>query len=833
MDHIQDVYKKKPDMINKIWDHLTKVNLKVDGKPFQVVYNEDEDELEYHGRSGNETKVGPLIDDMYRLFSKPINDAIRHIENRVEVFKRYKFLTFEVIDEILLLTAIITKEGKFVDDPDEIDEIAKELDTDVMPCLWKGKISDEQRDILMTAISTDIVPTKDDFVKWVKDLFGTYKKFPKTLISRSTEFIEGIVFFYDVDGKVVEYKLVDPSFRQMVKDNHANMKQDGIENAEKYTEIYTSFLNWAEENAKGLDKNRMRSIEFNFIEMMKDPKIYNKLMKDGAGLTTITTDAYFLQPDRISDELKKAIKKHGKVYQLLYEKFVRLFYKAKKRGFVLSKEFQTRVNKAVEKFADYTLDEDMIEIDNIIVESENGKAYCYVLFEDKTYWESLEEISNIENFDDYFIYLDKIFHFDNDAKTLIKKLYDKWVSDKGFNKEPVYIPLRWNINKQIKIHSEYSDITGKDHEEHDKVGNLSFYMGKGSVKDLDTPSTSDQELGTCQIWNQLISLHKKNNEFNVDDITLDEILSIVININDKFNKKENKSWLTSYKTQFSSLYRFLQKESKHDLSDYTMFRYGVGNENDPGMLYKKLVETYILVSESGNSVKKDTYDPSDVIIVTSKGKKKLLTIYNKISSEIDISNYKSKAEIDEIFQQETYNKCIKILDEYRETFNDRDIMGISLKKCKSSGNAEFFNINRDYNCSTSEIKFNSSSDNATTLECIGEYNFSGISNPENNSESLKRYSKVYVCLRSNGSKQSSFAMDVKLESKNGPALGKVPVASWRKTLNVSMEDNKIEQRKKFEKYFCSNTSEVLNQMTELIQKAAKSGPWCLPYILIH
>lgn len=366
MDHIQDVYKKKPDMINKIWDHLTKVNLKVDGKPFQVVYNEDEDELEYHGRSGNETKVGPLIDDMYRLFSKPINDAIRHIENRIEVFKRYKFLTFEVIDEILLLTAIINKEGKFVDDPDEIDEIAKELDTDVMPCLWKGKLSDEQRDILMTAISTDIIPTKDDFVKWVKDLFGTYKKFPKTLISRSTEFIEGIVFFYDVDGKVVEYKLVDPSFRQMVKDNHANMKQDGIENAEKYTEIYTSFLNWAEENAKGLDKNRMRSIEFNFIEMMKDPKIYNKLMKDGAGLTTITTDAYFLQPDRISDELKKAIKKHGKVYQLLYEKFVRLFYKAKKRGFVLSKEFQARVNKTVDKFADYSLNEDEIEVNDII-----------------------------------------------------------------------------------------------------------------------------------------------------------------------------------------------------------------------------------------------------------------------------------------------------------------------------------------------------------------------------------------------------------------------------------------------------------------------------------
>ena len=112
----------------------------------------------------DETKVGPLIDDMQRLFSKPINDAIRHIEKRVDVFKRYKFLTFEVISEILLLTAIIDKDGNFIDNPDEIDKIAKELDTDVMPCLWKGKLSDEQRDTLMNAISSDIIPTKEEVI---------------------------------------------------------------------------------------------------------------------------------------------------------------------------------------------------------------------------------------------------------------------------------------------------------------------------------------------------------------------------------------------------------------------------------------------------------------------------------------------------------------------------------------------------------------------------------------------------------------------------------------------------------------------------------------------
>ena len=70
MDHFIDIYKKKgkAEYCEKLLD-LTgiKINLKVDGKPFQVLYNKDTDEIEWHGRSGNETTVGPLIDDYTRL----------------------------------------------------------------------------------------------------------------------------------------------------------------------------------------------------------------------------------------------------------------------------------------------------------------------------------------------------------------------------------------------------------------------------------------------------------------------------------------------------------------------------------------------------------------------------------------------------------------------------------------------------------------------------------------------------------------------------------------------------------------------------------------------
>lgn len=653
MDHIQDVYKKKPDMINKIWDHLTKVNLKVDGKPFQVVYNEDEDELEYHGRSGNETKVGPLIDDMYRLFSKPINDAIRHIENRVEVFKRYKFLTFEVIDEILLLTAIITKEGKFVDDPDEIDEIAKELDTDVMPCLWKGKISDEQRDILMTAISTDIVPTKDDFVKWVKDLFGTYKKFPKTLISRSTEFIEGIVFFYDIDGKVVEYKLVDPSFRQMVKDNHANMKQDGIENAEKYTEIYTSFLNWAEENAKGLDKNRMRSIEFNFIEMMKDPKIYNKLMKDGAGLTTITTDAYFLQPDRISDELKKAIKKHGKVYQLLYEKFVRLFYKAKKRGFVLSKEFQARVNKAVEKFADYSLDEQLdIEINGVIL--------------------SLNE-SHFENFN--FSQYNK--HNNEYAIAVIDYMLNN-MNDNGEGKidcgekidNVISLPFTANKKKLIELKNDLEENNQRNKIDVNRFNDIvtikgkkyawtSIFKGKFSGKIINTAGQ--------QIEGYICYL------FNNDDKNFDDVITWAKNNNIQI--KFDSSWQKSSENTIKILFNFLDHH-KLNKKDF------IAIKKDDSKIDKHYIQIYNLfnLKHEYSKILKSKYSSPD------KWNTADIILINK--STVDILN----TQLDDLCKnQETTSDNINSW--LKQQVEDFTLLPISLKKVSDNGNIYPVNLN--------------------------------------------------------------------------------------------------------------------------------------------
>ena len=56
MDHLIDIYNKNQELVEKLLslDNI-KINLKVDGKPFQVVT--EDNEIHYHGRSGDESHI--------------------------------------------------------------------------------------------------------------------------------------------------------------------------------------------------------------------------------------------------------------------------------------------------------------------------------------------------------------------------------------------------------------------------------------------------------------------------------------------------------------------------------------------------------------------------------------------------------------------------------------------------------------------------------------------------------------------------------------------------------------------------------------------------------
>lgn len=349
MDHLIDIYNKRPDLVEKLLSlESVKVNLKVDGKPFQVLV--EDNDIHYHGRSGDESHIGPEIDEYTRLFSKPINYAISKVEENKELYlNNYKFYTFEVINDKMLLTAVVEDGGRFVESAEEIRAIADCLGTDVMPTLWEGKLTESQIDSLVNILESGIVPEKQDFIDWVKTQFSEYEYFPESLISSADDFIEGLVFFFNVGDKIVEYKLVDPTYRKLMEERKKNNELEFENNKDVYESIYNIFIDFAENTEWNKNKSKIQNLQENFEEMMSNPKIYNKLINLGSKIKINESNTYSIQVDRLNESLSKDIYRRGKVYKQLFENFVKLFYKPKKRGYIISKEFQNKVNNIIER----------------------------------------------------------------------------------------------------------------------------------------------------------------------------------------------------------------------------------------------------------------------------------------------------------------------------------------------------------------------------------------------------------------------------------------------------------------------------------------------------
>ena len=56
-----------------------------------------------------------------------------------------------------------------------------------------------------------------------------------------------------------------------------------------------------------------------------------------------------LQMNRVHDDVKQCIDSNGDVVKTIYEKYLMTFNKPKKRAFIISKDFQSKINLIIEK----------------------------------------------------------------------------------------------------------------------------------------------------------------------------------------------------------------------------------------------------------------------------------------------------------------------------------------------------------------------------------------------------------------------------------------------------------------------------------------------------
>lgn len=335
MEHLYTKFDKEEEFDNILNDDVF-INLKLDGMAFQVYWNSDTDEIEYHKRSGNSYKLGPKIDDFSRVFLKGYNTAIKHFEDNKELIDDYKFLTFEIVGEKIHLLSVETRDGKIIDDIETILEIAKKLKVEGPLTKFKGKLSDEQKTLIKDYFSNDEKATSKEFVQFTNKLLGTDLN--------EDEPIEGMVFSFKNYG---EYKIVDPNYTDNIKNKKAKNEEIADKEKDDRENLIKLMCEWMSKNAQKMDDNYFKSLNMNFIEMIKDSKLYNKMMFYAVKLHN---SMFEIQTERIPNEIASFLKSKGAAAKNIYELFLIVFKGIRKRNFHVSKEFDTEnIHKIIDK----------------------------------------------------------------------------------------------------------------------------------------------------------------------------------------------------------------------------------------------------------------------------------------------------------------------------------------------------------------------------------------------------------------------------------------------------------------------------------------------------
>jgi hypothetical protein len=160
------------------------------------------------------------------------------------------------------------------------------------------------------------------------------------------------------------------------------------------------------------------------------------------------------------------------------------------------------------------------------------------------------------------------------------------------------------------------------------------------------------------------------------------------------------------------------------------------------------------------------------------------------------------------------------------------VIGISLKKLSKSGVYHEFNVNGNAQVkkvNRIEIIPAKNKANNLTIDVYGNFNFTGLTDAEG--DTIKHETVVRMILRTFG---EPIAIDCTLRDAGAPAIGKCPVSIWRNIIGVSKSDNLktcIEKMKSFIEE--TPEDELYERIGDIIRGAAKEGPNCFPFVLIH
>lgn len=360
MENLVDIYNKNQELVNELLSGSNiDITLKLDGVSLQVLYNDETGKYEYHQHI-KEFGIGPIVTRLKRYFCKELNDAIEYFNSNIDKLDNYKFInTILYKGQIILLSAMYKDSTDVVDDYSNLLAISQDLGIELFTCLWQGKLSDNQISNIINLINFNSINSSEEFRDYVFNLFtntdiiGNFytpsKPFPYELFD-TLKVIPGIIFNFRLNGKVAQYQISDKYYDQIKKSKLAQRKLNATINKTNLENIISTMVDYLEKNVEHFSDLHMENLEKNFIKMMSNKKMYNKLFNLSATTPLYQDRLYKLQISLLSPELQSLINKKGTIMKTLYENYLIMFYHSKpKDTIIISKEFVDRMNKIIEQ----------------------------------------------------------------------------------------------------------------------------------------------------------------------------------------------------------------------------------------------------------------------------------------------------------------------------------------------------------------------------------------------------------------------------------------------------------------------------------------------------
>ena len=324
--------------------------------------------------------------------------------------------------------------------------------------------------------------------------------------------------------------------------------------------------------------------------------------------------------------------------------------------------------------------------------------------------------------------------------------------------------------------------------------------------------TKDQETATCIVFNTVVEKYNNGQEYK--GIDQDEILGILLEALDVDFR--NTGWYETFALQVDKIINALG--GIDNAKEYRMERFGGHDKYKPADW--KLWESYHVMTLDYTRFmggQKDNWDPTDVILYRKDRCDELGGIFNDLDVQIKSLNPGDSVEF--------------VVDTLRNLYRDKSkpFMGISLKKLGNSASLEYYNM-------TNGDRINIKQDPKTIVTSTrrgnkgiytlleGDYKFEDVVISGDIQDAKPHIIKLE--LRTFGAGIN--ALDVTLES--GPSIGKCPTNIWTKILKVRSTDSIEKCVDAFRSFMDDPDMDDVNRM---VQAAAKNGPHCLPFILIH